>query len=173
MNFKCSYSDAVELSNLIENPKNPNNHPDRQIDMLANIINFQGQRSPIVVSKRSGFITKGHGRLMALKKLGWEKAAVDYQDYESEAQEYADMIADNKIAELAEHDDALMIDTIKELDLEDFDFDLLGIPDFSIESLPKEITNTGAELDLDSFDNFQHQCPKCNFEWNDNGSDNS
>lgn len=126
--FKCAHSKVVELHKLIPNPKNPNNHPQKQIDMLAKIIDYQGQRSPIVVSNRSGFITKGHGRLAALQKLGWEKAAVDFQDYESEAQEFADMVADNKIAELAEHDDLKMIEGLKELVIEDFE--LLGLDDF-------------------------------------------
>lgn len=132
MKINCAYSEIIEIHKLQPNPKNPNKHPDKQIEMLAKIIDYQGQRSPIVVSKRSGFITKGHGRLMAIQKLGWDKCAVDYQDYESEAQEYADIVADNKIAELAEHDDNFMIDTIKELDMGEFDFDLLGLKDLSI-----------------------------------------
>lgn len=172
MKFRCAYSDLVDLHKLTENPRNPNNHPEKQIEMLAKIIDYQGQRSPIVVSKESGFITKGHARLAALKLLGWEKAAVDYQEYESEAQEYADIVADNKIAELANHDDAFMINTIKELELEHFDFDLMGLPEFKLDFVD-EVKNTSAELDLDSFDNFDHQCPKCGFEWSDNGSDNS
>lgn len=134
--FNCSFTEEVEIHKLQPNPKNPNSHPDRQIELLAKIIDYQGQRSPIVVSKRSGFIVKGHGRLDAIKKLGWEKCAVDFQDYESEAQEYADMIADNKIAELAEHDDNLMIEEIKELGIEDFE--LLGMDDFEIPIEPDE-----------------------------------
>jgi len=161
--IKCSYSELEQIHKLQPNPKNPNKHPERQIDLLSKIIDYQGQRSPIVVSKRSGFIVKGHGRLEAIKKLGWESCAVDYQDYETEAQEFADLIADNKIAELANHDDSAMIDLIKEYQIEDFE--LLGLDDFKIEIEPPK--NTGAELDLNAFDNFDHQCPKCSFEWND------
>lgn len=136
-NFKCAYDKIVDVVGLVQNPKNPNKHPQKQIEMLAKIIKYQGQRAPIVVSNRSGFITKGHGRLEALKLLGWEKAAVDFQDYEDDQQEFADMVADNKIAELAEHDDEFMLDSIKELGLEDIDFDLLGLNDFSF-ALPDE-----------------------------------
>jgi len=132
MQFNCAYTELKDIHTLVENPKNNNKHPDRQIELLAKIIDYQGQRSPIVVSKRSGFITKGHGRLAALKKLGWTKAAVDLQDYENEAQEYADLVADNKIAELAEFDEVMMLDSLKELDMEDFDFELLGLDDFSL-----------------------------------------
>lgn len=130
MKHICAHTEIVELHKLQPNPRNPNKHPDRQIELLAKIIDYQGQRAPIVVSKLSGFITKGHGRLMALQKLGWESAAVDYQDYESEAQEYADLIADNKIAELAKHDDLQMIEDLKTLDIDDFE--LLGMDDFNL-----------------------------------------
>lgn len=130
MKFECAHDALVDVNALVPNPKNPNSHPARQIELLAKIISYQGQRSPIVVSNRSGFITKGHGRLDAIKKLGWVQAAVDYQDYESEAQEYADMVADNKIAELAEHDDNAMIDGIKDLGITDFE--LLGLDGFSL-----------------------------------------
>jgi DNA modification methylase len=136
MKHLCAHTALVELHKLQPNPLNPNKHPDRQIELLAKIIDYQGQRAPIVVSKRSGFITKGHGRLMALRKLGWETAACDYQDYDSEAQEYADLIADNKIAELAQHDDAQMIEDLKDIDLDDFE--LLGMDDFNLPEDPDE-----------------------------------
>ena len=106
---------------------------------MAKIIDYQGQRSPIVVSNRSGFIVKGHGRLEAIRKLGWEKVAVDYQDYESEAQEYADMTADNQIAMWAEFDNNMLMSEIPELG--DMDLDMLGIkniPDIKIEELDLE-----------------------------------
>lgn len=130
MQFNCAYTELVSVSKLVPNPKNANKHSAEQIERLAKIIDFQGQRSPIVVSKRSGFITKGHGRLMAMQKLGWENVAVDYQDYLSEAQEYADVIADNEIARWAELDKELVLKEMKVLDLGDFD--LLGLKDFNI-----------------------------------------
>lgn len=133
MKINCAYTELVDLHKLQPNPKNPNKHPEKQISMLAKIIDYQGQRAPIVVSKRSGFITKGHGRLMAIQKLGWSQCAVDYQDYESEAQEYADMVADNKIAELAEHDDEFMYQNLQ--DFPDLSVDLLGIPVVEVDSI--------------------------------------
>lgn len=143
MKFNCAYTELVDIHKLQPNPKNPNRHPDKQIKLLSKIIDYQGQRAPIVVSKRSAFITKGHGRLEALKALNWTQAAVDYQDYDSEAQEYADMIADNKIAELAEHDDLKMIDELRNNDfLKDFDLELMGLDDFVFDVIEN------AELDL-------------------------
>lgn len=141
--FKCAHTEIVDLHKLQPNPKNPNKHPDRQIELLSKIIDYQGQRAPIVVSKRSGFITKGHGRLMALQKLGWSKAAIDTQDYANEAEEYADVVADNKIAELAKHDDMMMIDTLRDMDF-DLDLDLLGMDDFSLPEI-KELDNANED----------------------------
>lgn len=124
MKIDCAYDELVDVHKLVPNPKNNNKHPKNQIERLAKIIDFQGQRQPIVVSNRSGFIVKGHGRLEAIKLLGWEKCAVDYQDYESEAQEYADMVADNQIATWAEFDTQMVLDELPELDI---DTDMLGM----------------------------------------------
>lgn len=157
MKFNCAHTALVELHKLQENPKNPNTHPDRQIELLAKIIDYQGQRAPIVVSKRSGFITKGHGRLMALRKLGWEKAAVDYQDYDSEAQEYADVVADNKIAELAQHDNAKMIEDLEVINLDDFE--LLGLDGFEMPNFEPATLDEQSKLDETKIKIMQ--CPHC------------
>lgn len=137
MKIDCAYDELVELNKLVPNPKNPNKHTKEQIERLAKIIDFQGQRQPVVVSNRSGFIIKGHGKLEAIKKLGWEKCAVDYQDYESEAQEYADMIADNEIAKWAEQDKQMILDEIPNLNIDVDVLGLLDIPNFSIDNVGK------------------------------------
>lgn len=60
----------VDIEKLVGNPRNPNKHPQNQIELLAKIIKAQGWRNPTVVSKRSGFVVKGHGRLAAAQYLG-------------------------------------------------------------------------------------------------------
>lgn len=142
MNIKCSYTHLYELAKIVPNPKNKNKHPDKQIKVLAKIIDARGQRSPIVISKRSGFITKGHGRLLAIKMLGWDKAAIDLQNYESEAEEYADMIADNEIARYAEFDKESFLEDLK---IEDFDPELHGLINFNPNVLSIEEINRGDE----------------------------
>jgi hypothetical protein len=136
MKIKCSYNALVEIDKLIllKNTKNINQHPKEQIERLSKIIDFAGQRSPIVISNRSGFIVKGHARLHAIAKLGWEKAAVDYQDYDTEAAEYQDMTADNEIARWAEFNKVKFLEDVKDLDLGDLE--LLGLK--NIDDLFKE-----------------------------------
>lgn len=148
MEVRCSYSELVDTESLVENPKNPNKHPEKQVQLLAKIMRHQGIRSPIVVSKRSGFVVKGHGRLAAIKFNNWDKTPVDYQDYDSEAQEYADMVADNKIAELSKTDDKMVLGELSAM--QSFDYDYLGIPDFE----PKEAAEKKKPKK-------RLECPKC------------
>lgn len=159
MQFNCAYTELVAVSKLVPNPKNANKHSQEQIERLAKIIDFQGQRSPVVVSRRSGFITKGHGRLMAMQKLGWENVAVDYQDYLSEAQEYADIVADNEIARWAELDIFKVSEDLKGLDLGDID--LLGLKDsdilsgaFGLEEDSDSDDLAGGSIDQDALDKY-------------------
>jgi len=163
-----------DVNIIVPNPKNSNKHSDKQIKLLAKLIEHHGWRHPLIISKRSGLLVSGHCRLSAAKLNGYEKVPVDMQDFENEAAEILFLESDNHIAELAEHDKSMMISNLKSLDLgDDFDFELTGLPDFSFEIVEPEVKNTSAELDLDSFDNFENQCPKCGFEWNNDGSDNS
>lgn len=145
MKFNCAYDELIEVHKLIPNPKNPNKHSKEQIERLSKIIDYQGQRSPIVVSNQTGFITKGHGRLEAMMLLNWEKVAVDFQDYENEAQEYADIVADNAIAEWSE----LNLSQIN-IDIVDFgpelDIENLGLKKFTIDVAEKDEETEETEI---------------------------
>ena len=150
----CSYDKLVDPYELIENPKNPNRHPEKQIEILAKLIKSQGFRRPIVVSNRSGFVTVGHGRLLAAKYLEMETVPVDYQDYESEAKAWADMVAD-------------MLQ-----DLDDFDEELFGMAQDDIDKIMGRVEravqqNNTQEIDIGKFDDekFEHTCPRCGFKF--------
>lgn len=156
--IKCEYSELVNIQDLVPNPKNPNKHPNKQISLLAGIIRFQGMRSPIVVSKRSGFVIKGHGRLEALKKLGWQQAPVDYQDYDDEAQEHADMVADNAIAKWSTQDYSKVNNLLIDLG-PDFDVDLMGIRNFSIDPIDNNEIDDSTKEEKDTHKTVS--CERC------------
>jgi hypothetical protein len=122
----CSHSQMVEVNCVRPNPANPNTHPRKQLQVLAQVIKANGFRNPIVVSNRSNLVIKGHARLAAAEILGMEKVPVDFQAYDSEAQEMEDMLADNQIAELAEMDEDLLKKAFKQLDSLGGNFDLTG-----------------------------------------------
>lgn len=138
----------VPIEEIIENPRNPNTHDANQINLLAKIIEFQGWRLPIVVSNRSGFIVRGHGRLMSARKMGLDSVPVSYQEYSSEAQEHADLIADNRIAELAEIDRDQLKDIIEELDSGELDLDVTGFDNSSLEQLMSQFHQDEDDTDL-------------------------
>ena len=131
----CAHDAIVDVAKLVPNPKNPNQHPDSQIQLLGRIIRQAGWRQPITVSKRSGFIVKGHGRLAAALLEGMKEAPVDYQNYTTEAEEYADLVADNRIAELAETDNKLLADIFAEIDTGEIPMELTGYTEDEVESL--------------------------------------
>jgi DNA-directed RNA polymerase subunit M/transcription elongation factor TFIIS len=95
----CSYTKMMPVSELKkrQHPRNPNSHPSEQIDVLCEIIKNNGWRQPIKISKRSGLITCGHGRLLSAIRMGLKSAPVDEQEYEDEKAEMADVAADNMI----------------------------------------------------------------------------
>jgi hypothetical protein len=131
----CVYSDMADIEVLKRHNKNPRRHPEQQVVMLAKMILKSGWRNPIVVSERSGMITKGHGRLLAAKRLGMQRVPVDYQDYESEEMEVADVIADNRIPELSEMDSVVLKEVLLELDTGALDMDLTGFDLPTLETL--------------------------------------
>lgn len=131
MIIRCLFDELVDVKKLKAHPKNRNTHPDEQITRLAKILAYQGWRYPVKVSKRSGFITSGHGRLLAAKSNKWKQVPVNYQDYESDEQEYADLQADNAIALWAELDLSGINTDLGDLG-PDFDIDLLGLKDFEL-----------------------------------------
>ncbi len=132
----CAHDAMVGVEKIIPNPRNPNQHPEAQISLLARIIEAQGWRAPITVSNRSGFIVRGHGRLAAALRLGLTECPVDFQDYASEAEEWADLIADNRLAELAVMDEGALAGLLDELSqAEGFDPTLSGFSADLIEEL--------------------------------------
>ena len=133
--INCAHDKVVPTAELVPNPRNPNTHSKAQVEMIAKVIQHRGWRAPITVSTRSGFVVCGHGRLEAAMLMGAEGVPVDYQDFESEADEWAHMIADNKIAELAEIDNDILKDVLLELDTGAIDMDVTGFNANELEEL--------------------------------------
>lgn len=182
MPIHCGFDEVVGVESLVPNPRNPNKHPDSQIELLAKIIagvrdgdgpkpgTGQGWRAPITVSRSSGYIVRGHGRYAAAIVAGLDEVPVEYQLYDSEASEYADLIADNRISELSAIDDHELKDLLREIDSMDFDVELAGFDDFALSKLKldddqdedgedPEFPEYGGDLET------THKCPKCGYEW--------
>ena len=154
--IKSKEIELVDIDKVVVNPKNRNVHSEKQIEVLSKLIKVRGFRNPLIISKRSGFLVAGHGRLKSAKKLGLSKLPVMYQDFESEADEYAFMISDNEIARHATLDNESMLADLDELDfeLEELDFEELGLIDFE---LPAPSFDLDADSDADNKDNNEQR----------------
>lgn len=137
MIIRCLYDKLVPIQELkkLFHPKNRNNHPPEQITRLAKILNYSGARYPAKISNQSGFITSGHGRILSAEEAGWTEYPVNYQDYDDDVMEYADLTADNSVAAWAELDLSGINTDIGNLG--PFDIELLGFKDFKIEVAEK------------------------------------
>ncbi|MEI8310203.1 MAG: ParB/Srx family N-terminal domain-containing protein [Verrucomicrobiota bacterium] len=163
MTVHCAHNQLVDPRKLKPNPVNPNRHSAHQIQLLAAIIQEQGWRSPITVSKRSGLIVRGHGRLEAALLIGCETVPVDIQDYESDAAELADLLADNRLSELAELDEddlKRVVDKLRESD-PTFDIELTGFMEDEIAKLfaepdPAEDLETIPRMECQAFEHHDY-----------------
>lgn len=161
MKVRCSYTKLVPVEELKPHPHNAKlrKHSKEAIERTAKILMYQGWRATIRVSNQSGFITVGHKRLAAAILNGWHEVPVDFQDYDDESQEIADVIADNTLNEWDTVDLAGVNDIIPEFG-PDFDVDLLGLKNFTLD--PN--FDPGSEDDQGQLDEKElvfMECPHC------------
>ena len=161
MEIKCLYDELVDINSLRLHPKNANIHPVDQVKRLAKILNYQGWRYPVKVSKRSGLVTSGHGRIEAARINKWPSVPVNFQDYESDDQELADLHADNAISSWADLDFKIINSTMGDFG-PDFDIDFLGIKNWALD-LGEKIKEEEKEEETEKIPK-EKKCPSCGYE---------
>ena len=124
--MKVEYKDP---NTLIPYAKNAKQHPQKQIDHIANSIKRFGWQQPIVVDKDNVVII-GHGRLLAAKQLLLESVPVVQADDLSPEDVKALRLADNKLNE-SEWLGGLLDQELAELAIEGLDMSQFG---FDLES---------------------------------------
>jgi len=112
-----------DLRQLKPDPANPRRHSKRQIIKLAKSIETFGFIVPILVDAELNVIV-GHGRVAAGREVDMAEVPTVCLDHLSPAQLRAFMIADNRLTELAEWDDRLLAQQLKDLSLSGLDFSL-------------------------------------------------
>ncbi len=93
--------DWLPIDRLHADPKNPREHSDRQIKLLAASIESLGFNSPILID-RDGKILAGHGRWLAAKRLNLQAVPTIKLEHLTDAQARAFMLADNRLAEISD-----------------------------------------------------------------------
>lgn len=148
---------------------NPRDNAAAVPEVAKSITRF-GFASPIIARPiEGGFeIIAGHTRHQAALSLGLDRVPVRVMDLDpTDAKLLA--LADNRVGEIATWSDGLG-NLLKALEADGIDLDGLGFGDDELQQYinPPEYEPTeGAELDLEGFETFDHQCPRCSFEWTD------
>ena len=122
------FADKIEqwpTAKLLPYARNARTHSDDQVAQIAASIAEFGFTNPILAGS-DGIIVAGHGRLAAAQKLGLEIVPVVVLDHLTPTQRRALVIADNRIAENAGWDDAMLRIELEALQLEGFDLDITG-----------------------------------------------
>ena len=110
---------------LLPYARNARTHSEEQVAQIAASIAEFGFTNPILAGS-DGIIVAGHGRLTAAQKLGLEVVPVVVLDHLTPTQRRALIIADNRIAENAGWDDAMLRVELDALRDDDFDLSLTG-----------------------------------------------
>ena len=121
-------ADKIEqwpTAKLVPYARNARTHSDDQVAQIAASIAEFGFTNPILAGS-DGVIVAGHGRLAAAQKLGLDAVPVVVLDHLNPTQRRALVIADNRIAENAGWDDAMLRIEIAALQDDDFDLSLTG-----------------------------------------------
>jgi hypothetical protein len=161
----CKF-DKFEYPDLLKpHPDNAHReHPAKQLDAYERVIagtgivsngslwqkpddkrKGNGWRKAVVVSSRSGFITKGHGAWLMAKRRGW-LVPVEYQQYKSLAEERRDLLADNKLPAMSITDNDKLAKLLSELDAADME--LSAFNQTELEKLMRDTTAIEGEFPI-------------------------
>lgn len=156
--------------------KNPNKHPDKQINFLKKSMREFGFTSPILLSQ-DNMVIAGHARLQAATELGLNEVPTIFIDLPYE-KAVAYVIADNQLARLAEVDTELMRELLEgALQIPDFDIEAVGFDldevngflDAPTETNPYEnyvIPDDSPEYNESIADEVDScECPKCGYKF--------
>lgn len=134
----------LNINELIPYENNVKLHPREQVEQIKNSIKEFGNNDPIAIDENN-VIIEGHGRLMALKELGYEEAECIRIEGLNEEQKAAYRLVHNKLTMNSDFDmDGLEEELRKIKDLNMFDFGFEVEPEtkddeFDVEEALEEI----------------------------------
>ena len=135
---------------LVPYARNARTHSEEQVAQIAASIVEFGFTNPILAGS-DGVIVAGHGRLAAAQKLGLDTVPVVVLDHLTPTQRRALIIADNRIAENAGWDDAMLRIELQSLQEDGFNLDITGFDaDALAEIMTGEETTVDGQTDDDA-----------------------
>lgn len=142
--------EKIDINLIIPYQNNAKRHPKKQIEKIKQSILDFGFNDPLAIDENNMLI-EGHGRHEALKQLGYKEVECIRLTNLTEEQKKAYILVHNKLNMETGFDDDILakeLDSITELNMEDFGFNI----DLSIDNLFKENerhrTNDAYNLDI-------------------------
>ena len=142
--FAPSQIESWPINRLRPYARNAKIHADDQVAKIAASMAKFGWTVPCMVAD-DGELIAGHGRVLAATLLGLTEVPVIRLSHLDEAERRAYRIADNKLTELGDWDEAMLRDEVAGLLAEDFDLTLLGIRDEGLDALLRDPEALGGE----------------------------
>lgn len=124
----------ADIKELVPYARNAKTHSDEQIAQVAASIKEFGFLAPIIVSKDNTILC-GHGRFYAAQRLGLSKVPCIKEEYLTESQKRAYIIADNKLTENGGWDNEMLAIELSDLLDDGFDIGLTGFDENEIADL--------------------------------------
>ncbi|MCH9053326.1 MAG: ParB N-terminal domain-containing protein [Proteobacteria bacterium] len=143
--LKVEYRDLKALKPY---DRNARTHSKKQIRQIAASIERFGWTNPVLIDGQDQIVA-GHGRVAAAKRLGIEAVPTIRLETMSEVEIRAYVIADNRLAELAEWDDEILAIELQALVELDFDVEVTGFETAEIDLLIDGLDAAGAIDDGD------------------------
>lgn len=134
-----------DIDKLVPYALNAKNHPEHEIEKLANAILTYGWTQPIVVWT-NGDIIAGHGRRLAAIKLGRKKVPVIVRSDLTKDQADALRLADNRVTG-SSYDMAMIQDELRRLSETDIDLLTLGFDERELDFSTADL----GEIDTEFF----------------------
>jgi ParB-like chromosome segregation protein Spo0J len=155
MRLKIKYKSPTHLKPRTSNPRT---HTKKQIEQIAASIKEFGFISPVLIDGADGIIA-GHGRVEAAKLIGMSNVPAVCVDHLTPAQVRAYVIADNKLAENAGWDRALLALELQELSVDlNFDVTVTGFETAEIDLLIQDL-NQGKSDEADEVPEVDRAAP--------------
>jgi DNA modification methylase len=135
--------ETLRLTDLVSDPNNARKHDEKNLAAIKGSLNQFGQRKPIVI--QGSTVIAGNGTLEAARQLGWDEIQVVRvpEDWTAD-QAKAFALADNRTAELATWDNAVLQQQLSELEnagltVQDFGFEASEVPLIDVETFEDEL----------------------------------
>ncbi len=149
----------ADIKDLTPYARNARTHSDEQVAQIAASIKEFGFLSPIIVSKDNTILC-GHGRFFAAQRLGLEKVPCIKEEYLTETQRRAYILADNKLSLNAGWNNEMLAVELSELQNMNFDLGLTGFDEkelaglFNSNEAEEDDFDIDAELEKPCFSKF-------------------